>query len=628
MSRHIRVDARNIRSRNRFERLAQIDPDIRGRQDDEDVPANIRRQHAFNANRGVYVPRGARGAQQGGRGGGGARNEQMMRGAAAGMQRDAILVWQIKIRQGHIYPIAWVFKQLGARIEDFKPILPQIDNQMNLSFYVKDEEQADSISVLSDRIRHKESSTSLRIWKNQVVAPWRRLRQEDVQLINQALDTRYNEEGRALDLSEFSKIPLFIQNDKLFRLTSNQIMLHVLDRIDERYGHITALSLKMNNLASLDCASMLLWATKYVKVLDLSANEISSMDQVAKLKGLPVEMIFLEGNRLCDEFSRSTDYLSAVHNIFPRVNRLDGIEVAPQQTGTDPNEDAGLEPPYKNSYFSDSDVVVGIVQSFISEYFKIYDAENPLMDRQQLTMAYDKEESMFTLTVQNIADSTGRYKTFQNREVYETYLRQSHNVKQLGKWEAKRAERVHVGAMSIAVALSRLPRTKHREETFTIDISFVSEHLLVFSVSGLFEDAPLATGAALPELKYFQRQFVVMPVPENSSVKVISDMLYISAIHTGRLEKFKQLLERAQKQGSAQPSTSRIAAPPTQPAASEEPTAEIKQAMIVEFSRQSGMKPEWSEKCLLDSGWNYEQAGQLFLENRSKIPSEAFAAAV
>nr|CCQ42949.1 alternative protein NXF5 [Homo sapiens] len=48
--------------------------------------------------------------------------------------------------------------------------------------------------------------------------------------------------------------------------------------------------------------------------------------------------------------------------------------------------------------------------------------------------------------------------------------------------------------------------------------------------------------------------------------------------------------------------------------------------MVQAFSAQSGMKLEWSQKCLQDNKWNYIRAGQVFtmLQTEGKIPVEAF----
>ncbi|KAM7045543.1 nuclear RNA export factor 2-like [Molossus nigricans] len=50
------------------------------------------------------------------------------------------------------------------------------------------------------------------------------------------------------------------------------------------------------------------------------------------------------------------------------------------------------------------------------------------------------------------------------------------------------------------------------------------------------------------------------------------------------------------------------------------------QEMVQVFSTQSGMKPQWSQKCLQDNEWNYTRAAQVFtmLKIEGKIPEEAF----
>ncbi len=50
----------------------------------------------------------------------------------------------------------------------------------------------------------------------------------------------------------------------------------------------------------------------------------------------------------------------------------------------------------------------------------------------------------------------------------------------------------------------------------------------------------------------------------------------------------------------------------------------IQRAMVEQFSQISGMKEEWSQKCLMDMNWDFEAAGQVFTQMRATIPADAF----
>lgn len=66
-----------------------------------------------------------------------------------------------------------------------------------------------------------------------------------VQNLQKAVDSRYKADSRAIDLSEFFLDPVFTANNAHMLLSKNNVMLAVLDRIDEKFGSITALSLKV-----------------------------------------------------------------------------------------------------------------------------------------------------------------------------------------------------------------------------------------------------------------------------------------------------------------------------------------------------------------------------------------------
>jgi len=57
-----------------------------------------------------------------------------------------------------------------------------------------------------------------------------------------------------------------------------------------------------------------------------------------------------------------------------------------------------------------------------------------------------------------------------------------------------------------------------------------------------------------------------------------------------------------------------------------DPSIEAQNQMVQKFSQQSGMNIEFSKLCLKENNWNYEKAGQTFMDLKQKnaIPPEAF----
>ncbi|CAB3397758.1 unnamed protein product [Caenorhabditis bovis] len=596
------------KNKNRFSRL---DPDISSRYEDLDdevsvpVTSRLTTNHKARGNNPRTNPF--------------QRNSTI---ANTGV-RNAEIVNKIKVPFGaRKYEVKWICRQLNQKIENFKPLLITPTPHGHLEFYIRDDDVAAAIQANSRRILHRESSSKVEFHVTKVPAPWMILKKNEIELIQKVVDRRYNAENRALDLSDFASDSEFTSRDMMMTMTKGNVMLAIVDRIDERYGNITALSLSNNRLAHLDYASAVVAVAKFVKVLDLSHNLIKSEAEFEKFGGLPVEQLCFEGNPLTEKMSGASDYLSFIHKTFPRVSALDGIAVTPLLQGPDPSE--GEFAPFRAGYY-ENDQIRAIVENFIVEFFRLYDGPDGTKTRKSLVDAYEADNSTFTLAIQNIKCNT--YKRYPSDECYDNYIRTSHNLLTLEKFNRNRSARVAIGSMDIAVALSKLPTTRHLMDTFIVDVFLFQNALLGFTVQGMFEDGDLTVTGKSPELNFFSRTFTVVP-KEGQRVAVSSDMLFISSAPTEMLTQYKALLDLALKNGSA--------SAPVNPIAdasiglngmgfSGEPPADVKAQMIAAFSQYSGMIPAWSEKCLADFHYNFDQACQKFNEIKSNVPAEAFA---
>lgn len=98
------------------------------------------------------------------------------------------------------------------------------------------------------------------------------------------------------------------------------------------------------------------------------------------------------------------------------------------------------------------------------------------------------------------------------RDAFRQYIRSSHNLLHEEKWQNYREKIVYRGAMEVAVALSRLPRTQHIKESFVLDFVHVDSSLLVFTCRGLVRDGQDVT-APLDNccFKFFNRSMAVVP---------------------------------------------------------------------------------------------------------------------
>ncbi|VDP00992.1 unnamed protein product [Heligmosomoides polygyrus] len=482
-----RRDVKNL-SKNRFSRL---DADIVSSYVDDEEEERPRQKSGGTVTRVINMLAGRVMHGQGGSRRG-KKDEQTLR-SAGGVSKHTEMVYKIRIPFGRKFTVPWIMKQLHQQIEDIKPLLVTITPRGDVEFFLKSEDSAEACRAISRRIVHRVTGDRMTIVVDKVVAPWTRLSKEETTVIQAVVDSRYNHDSRSLDLSEFALDPKFKERDLHMMLNKNNVMLTVVDRIDEKFGSITALSLQGNRLRFLDYAAVLSSVTKFLKVLDLSNNQIDKISELEKLKGLPVETLFFEGNPLVEQLTTASGYLSAVHQVFPRVCVLDGAPVQPATTHIHSLDDDEVtsEPPCRPGFYG-NDALRVLVERFIVEYFKLYDGEDGSITRKTLVQAYDAENSSFTMTIAHMKDTTHDAKMrYPNDLLYSAYIRTSHNVLCEERWSRNRNSRTYRGAMDIAVALSKLPITNHYMESFIVDTHLISVRAFDFLVRGFFTESSL-----------------------------------------------------------------------------------------------------------------------------------------
>ncbi|KAJ1359538.1 hypothetical protein KIN20_018299 [Parelaphostrongylus tenuis] len=515
----------------------------------------------------------------------GTRKDVQTLRSAGGLTRNTEMVYRVRIPHGRKYTVPWIIKNLHQQIKNIRPLLVAATSRGDVEFFLKSQDAADACKALSGRIDHRVSGDRMTFTVDRVVAPWTRLNREETAII----------EERGLRMV----------------LNMNNVMLTVVESIDEKFGSITALSLQSNRLRHLDFAAILVSVTKFLKVLDLSHNQIDKISELEKLKGLPVETLFFEGNPLAEQLTTVSGYLSAVHHVFPEVRVLVSchflVAIQPASSAYVPPlvyEQLTSEPPCRPGYYGNDNLRV-LIERFLVDYFKLYDGEDGAITRRNLLQAYDEDNSTFTLTIANLRELThDEFIRYPNDACYDLYIRSSHNVLSENRWSRNRSSRTYRGAINITVLLSKLPITKHYTESFIVDMHLISKELIAFSVQGLFEDGIFAKSGVEPQLNYFTRSFIASP-QENGSIAILS---------------VPQLLPSP----STVNSVTNTAKPNEEVQMSSQLTVEIKRKMVKQFCKDSGMVAAWSERCLSDCHWDYEAAGRAFLSVRDKIPREAF----
>jgi len=208
------------------------------------------------------------------------------------------------------------------------------------------------------------------------------------------------------------------------------------------------------------------------------------------------------------------------------------------------------------------------IGKFLEQFFKVYDSDN----RENLAMAYHEEAMM------SMSASFGNQP---DRLVGSSYLPESRNLQVISKQIRERL--IHLKRLQIVGFLDKLPKTQHDFTSFTLDIPFATEHLLTFTVTGVYRER-METGQ-IPPIKQFSRMFVA--IPQGEGLSIVNDTLYVTHATREQSERTKTLFEMADK---------------------------------------TKMNLDWSKQCLDAQNWNFQKAFAAFEEaNRTgKIPSEAF----
>ncbi|XP_037591380.1 nuclear RNA export factor 2-like [Cebus imitator] len=279
---------------------------------------------------------------------------------------------------------------------------------------------------------------------------------------------------------------------------------------------------------------------------------------------------------------------SAIQDCFPKLLRLDGRELS--STTTVDIDSSELMKPCEESC-NGSETLKHIVLRFLQQYYSIYDSG----DRRGLLGAYH-EEACFSVTIPfNPEDSAPKSLS--------QYFEDSRNIKTL-KDPYLREELLKHTKRDIVDFLSALPKTQHDLSSILVDMWYQTKWMLCFSVNGVFKEVE---GQSQGSVLAFTRTFIATP-GSNSSLCIVNDELFV-------------------RDASPQETQSAFSIPVSTPSSSSEPSlSREQQEMVQAFSAQSGMKLEWSQKCLQDNEWNYTRAGQVFtmLQTQGKIPAEAF----
>ncbi|EPY72502.1 nuclear RNA export factor 2-like protein [Camelus ferus] len=434
-------------------------------------------------------------------------------------------------------------------------------------FFVQGASTASALKDVSYKICDEENE-KVAIFVNPSTVPYsvlNKLEPKEMEQLKLTLNKRYNVSQQALDLQNLRFDPDLVGHDIDIILNRRNCMAATLQIIKKDFPELLSLNLSSNKLYHLDGLSDIIQMAPTVKILNLCKNEDG--------KELPPPIII------------DIDTPYAVK-------------------------------PCKENY-NGSEMLKNLILQFLQQYYMIYDSG----DRHGLLSAYH-HRACFSLTIpfnpEDPAPSSLReyFKDSRNmkklKDPCECVIKDSRNMKKL-KDPYLRVQLLKHTKRDIVRSLCLLPKTQHDLSSFVVDMWLHTNTMLCFSVNGVFKEAlALPTkdpveGRSQGSVRAFTRTFITTPA-SYSSLFIVNDELFV------RDTSLKKTL-----------STFSISVPT--PSASSMPTlSQEQQQMVQDFSTQSEMNLQWSQKCLQDNDWNYTRAGQVFttLKAEGKIPEEAF----
>jgi len=540
------------------------------------------------AGRGMFKPRGGRG----GRGRGGISGAQMaLRRAVA----PPTAGWhKVTITHGARYTREELLLAIkNATTHPFHPVAFQKSGP-NMVFYLDSREAANAVRNLNEAVKLSDSfPLTLKVEPSAPPQAPTKLDDEMKEKLKLVLSSRFNVQNKALDLSKFHADPAFLGESAYLPLNRYNVMLEIIKIIGDNIPQLEAIQLSHNKLRTLDGFETLTTRAPSVKILYLSDNNISDHKELTKARGWKLLDMQIANNPMTARLKESNAYPKIVRKIFPSLTHLDGAELPKVVTFDDDDNatSAGLVPSVPK--VTCNPAAEGVVLEFLKQYFNLYDGDN----REQLMEAYH-EDAVMSMSVAYPTNVSAH-----GSQSLQKYLYESRNLMRVRDDGNKRDRLLRQGRLKIASFLNDLPKTEHDMSSFTLDLTFATDRLMSFTVTGVFRERTLRE---LP-LRHFNRMFVV--VPQGSGFCIVNEMLHVT-------------LPTAKQADAAFTTAQASSAPP----AAAQLDANTKNLRIQEFSQKTGMNVKYCMECMGPNEYDLEKSFVAFqaAQQAGKIPIEAF----
>ncbi|XP_053971846.1 nuclear RNA export factor 2-like [Hylaeus volcanicus] len=317
-------------------------------------------------------------------------------------------------------------------------------------------------------------------------------------IVAQALYYRYERTKKVLNLDDF-------ENEKSLcsiycPISVPRVLQFVLRCTKVGINHDTTLPVRELSLKYNKITAILLFEkffNYHLTKLDLRYNNIGDVDYLRYFSEFKISELWLDGNPLCAKYSKCRDYVQAVKNVFPHLQKLDGIIIDTEQKFV----------PILQSNFLRDGTKTCLIKQFVKHYFTLYDQD----DRQVMNGLYDRD-ALYSMTLGPIVN-------YVHKQVTKTFIINRNLLKFVDY--AKCQEFLLRGPEKIMSALRSQPPTIHNFKSFHVDFLYEGKTDLAISVQGLFSFRDVAC----PPM-FFSKTFIIMQKEDNEYC-ITNDQYYI-----------------------------------------------------------------------------------------------------
>lgn len=256
-----------------------------------------------------------------------------------------------------------------------------------------------------------------------------------------------------------------------------------------------------------------------------------------------------------------------------------------------------------------SQEIFDLVVAFMQQYFTCYDK-----NRDELLAAYHSK-ALYSISF-NLKSNAS---TNKRAARFGSYVRESRNLNYV-KNEDRAFEMLHRSNIDIVAWLKKMPNTDHLASSFKLDVTSFQQHMITFSMSGIFKDLVEEKGYS-GSLRAFHRTFVCVPV-SNSQMIIVNEQVIISNLSDQQVKTYKEELQKLRVERTSE-STGKSDPEPLMNSQFG-CIVDEKQEMIKKFSETTNVNLKWSKDILEFSNWNFEEARLNFVNYRNDIPADAW----